>query len=127
MISFLDVLVTRQVHIQKGTTCTTQFTGVCKNLTDTNKHIHNIPHHPKHQKLAVAKILNQRANTRFSNINHFPRKLLHVPSIWSPKGFKARVTYFSSHQPQTNATKPTYAVFIYFISDISKKIRQVLS
>ena len=62
-LPFLDVLVKRNSRNGCITTHSLLSTTIYTKPTHTNSHLHYTSHHPKHQKLTVAKTLLSRVNT----------------------------------------------------------------
>ena len=98
--SFLDVLLARQVLEDNNTTYTTLFSGNYKKPTYNNRYLHNISHHPKYQKLHVAKILIHN-KILVSNKNHLQSKLHNMSSTLRLKDFQLKllISFLTKFKP----------------------------
>ena len=65
-LPFLDVLVKRNSRNGSITTHSLLSTTIYRKLTHINRYLHCTSHHPKHQKLTVAKTLLSRVNTHIT-------------------------------------------------------------
>ena len=73
-LSFLDVLVSRNVCKENYTTNTSLTTAIYKKSTHTDRYLHYTSHHPKHQKLTVTKTLLNRDETHISHTDKNQKK-----------------------------------------------------
>ena len=66
-LPFLDFLVKRNSRNGSITTHSLLSTTIYRKPTHTNRYLHYTSHHPKHQKLTVAKTLLSRVNTHITD------------------------------------------------------------
>ena len=119
-LPFLDVLVLRH----NNTLCT----QVYRKPTHTDRYLHFDSHHPKHQKLAVAKTLHDRAKTHNTNPVNAQQETTNVRSVLQLNGFPLRLSFPVSktkHHFTTNDLQ--HFTTIPYLQGTSEKIRRILN
>jgi len=122
-LPFLDILVTRD-SLQEQQHCHTQHHTFYQGLQKTrvDRYLHFTSHHPKHQKLTVAKTLLNRVNTHILNENHKHSELQNICSILQNNGFPTRTTFTSSTKPHSHALITNTS--LPYIQGTSKKFQE---
>ena len=95
-LPFLDVLVKRNSRNDNTTTHSFLSTTIYRKPTHTNRYLHYTSHHPKHQKLTVAKILLSRINTHITDKTEKHSELQNIRTTLRLNGFPTRTTFLTS-------------------------------
>ena len=117
-LPFLDVLVSHSNDV----ICT----DIYKKPTHTNRYLNFFSHHPKHQKLAVAKTLHDRIHTHISDNHNKPKETKNTQNILQLNDFPFRFTFPRKCKHRT--TNITYNSFttLPYVQGITEKIRRIL-
>ena len=126
-LPFLDVLVKRNSRNGSITTHSLLSTTIYRKSTHTNRYRHYTSHHPKHQKLTVAKTLLNRVNTHITDNTQKHSELQNIRSTLRLNGFPTRTTFLTSRQPRSQNTQYNHFTSIPYIQGTSEKIRRVLN
>ena len=130
-LPFLDVLVSRNVCKKNNTTNTSLTTSIYKKPTHTDRYLHYTSHHPKHQKLTVAKTLFNRVDTHDSNSDskHKNSEIQNIRSTLQLNGFPTRATFLSRRNTRSQSHNTQFKQFtsIPYVQGTSEKIRRVLN
>ena len=94
-LPFLDVLVKRNSRKGSITTHSLLSTTIYRKRTHTNRYLHYTSHHPKHQKLTVAKTLFNRVNTHITDNTQKHSELQNIRSTLRLSGFSTRTTFLT--------------------------------
>ena len=115
-LHFLDVLVTKNNH--------TLHTKIYRKPTHTDRYLHFDSHHPKHQKLSVARTLHDRARTHNTYYADKLQEISKIRSVLQLNGFPLRHSHptINTKSKQISNTK-TFQYFssIPYIQGISEK------
>ena len=114
-LPFLVVLVKRNNRHGSFTTHSLLFTTIYRKPTHTNRYLHYTSHHPKHQKLTVAKTLLSRVNTHITDNTQKLSELQNIPSNLLLNGFPTRTIFLTSRQPRSQNTQYNHFTFIPYI------------
>ena len=79
-------------------------TTIYRKPTHTNRYLHYASHHPKHQKLTVAKTLLSRVNTHITDKTRKHIQLQNIRYTLRHNGFPTRTTYLTSSRQQSHNT-----------------------
>ena len=123
----INVLVKRNSHNGSITTHSLLSTTIYRKPTHTNRYLHYTSHHPKHQKLTVAKTLLNRVNTHITDNTQKNSELQNIRSTLRLNGFPTRTTFLTSRQPRSQNTRYNHFTSIPYIQGTSEKIRRVLN
>ena len=126
-LPFLDVLVKRNSRNGSITTHSLLSTTIYRKPAHTNRYLHYTSHHPKHQKLTVAKTLLSRVNTHITDNTQKHSELQNIRSTLRLNGFPTRTTFLTSRQPRSQNTQYNHFTSIPYIQGTSEKIRRVLN
>ena len=130
-LSFLDVLVSRNVCKESNTTNTSLTTAIYKKPTHTDRYLHCTSHHPKHQRLIVTKTLLNRVETHISHTdeNQKSGELRNVRSTLQLNGFPTRATFLSRKNTRSQTHNSQFKQFtsIPYVQGTSEGIRRVLN
>ena len=121
-ISFLDVKVTR--HKNNSSLATSIF----KKRTHTDRYLHFNSHHPKHQKLTVAKTFYNRIDTHISDNSERLQHSKDIKNTLLLNGFPRK--YARLQPPRDNSSpQPEYESFtcLPYIRGVSDKIQRILN
>ena len=92
-LPFLDVLVKRNSRNGNTTTHSLLSTTIYRKPTHTYRYLHYTSHHPKHQKLTVAKTLLSRENTHITDKTQKHSELQNIRSTLRLNGFPTRTSF----------------------------------
>ena len=129
-LSFLDVLVSRNVCKENNTTNTSLTTTIYKKNTHTDRYLHYTSHHPKHQKLTVTKTLLNRVETHISHTdkNQKSGELRNIRSTLQIIEFPIRAIFSPKNtRSQTHNSQFKQFTSIPYVQGTSERIRQVLN
>ena len=126
-LPFLDVLVKRNSRNGSIITHSLLSTTIYRKPTHTNRYLHYTSHHPKYQKLTVAKTLLSRVNTHITDNTQKHSELQNIRSTLRLNGFPTRTTFLTSRQPRSQNTQYNHFTSIPYIQGTSEKIRRVLN
>ena len=101
-----------------------QFT---ENPHTPNRYLHYTSHHPKHQKLTVAKTLLSRVNTHITDKTQKHSELQNIRNILRLNGFPTRTTFLTSSRQQSHNTQYNHFTSIPYIQGTSEKVRRILN
>ena len=126
-LPFLDVLV--KLNSRNGSITTHSFLSITiyRKPTHTNRYLHYTSHHPKHQKLTVAKTLLRRVNTHITDNTQEHSELQNIRSTLRQNGFLTRAFFLTSRQPRSQNTQYNHFTSISYIQGTSEKVRRVLN
>ena len=127
-LRFLDVLV--KCSSRNGNTTAHSFlstTTIYRKPTHTNRYLHYTSHHPKHQKLTVAKTLLSRINTHITDKTQKHSELQNIRNTLRLNGFPTRTTFLTSSQQQSRNTQYNHFTSIPYIQGTSEKVRRILN
>ena len=126
-LPFLDVLVKR--NSRNGNTITHSFlsTTIYRKPTHTNRYLHYTSHHPKHQKLTVAKTLLSRVNTHITDKTQKHSELQNIRNTLRLNGFPTRTTFLTSSRQQSHNTQYNHFTSIPYMQGTSEKVRRILN
>ena len=126
-LPFLDFLVKR--NSRNGNTTTHSFlsTSIYRKPTHTNRYLHYTSHHPKHQKLTVAKTLFSRVNTHITDKTQKHSELQNIRNTLRLNGFPTRTTFLTSSRQQSHNTQYNHFTSIPYIQGTSEKVRRILN
>ena len=102
-------------------------TTIYRKPTHTNRYLHYTSHHPKHQKLTVAKTLLSRVNTHITDTTQKHSELQNIRSTLRLNGFPTRTTFLTSRQLRSQNTQDNHFTSIPYIQGTSEKIKSVLN
>ena len=86
-LPFLDVLVKRNSRNGNTTTHGLLSTTIYRKPTHTNRYLHYTSHHPKHQKITVAKTLLSRVNRHITDKTQKHSELQNIRNTLRLNGF----------------------------------------
>ena len=95
--------------------------------THTNRYLHSTSHHPKHQKLTVAKTLLSRVNTHITDKTQKHSELQNIRNTLRLNGFPTRTTFLTSSRQQSHNTQYNHFTSIPYIQGTSEKVRRILN
>ena len=84
-------------------------------------------HHPKHQKLTVAKTPFSKVKTHITDNTQKHSELQNIHSTLRLNGFPTRTTFLTCGQPLSQNTQYNHFTFIPYIQGTSEKVRRVLN
>ena len=111
-LPFLDVLVKRNSRNGSTTTNSLLSTTIYRKPTHTNRYLHYTSHHPKHQKLTVAKTLLSRVNTHITDNTQKHSELQNIRNTLRLNGFFYQ-NHFSYFQTATLSEYPIQSFHFY--------------
>ena len=114
-LPFLDVLVKRNSHNVSIIMHSLLSITIYRKPTCTNRYLHYTSHHPKHQKLTVAKTLLSRVNTHITDDTQKRIEPQNIRSSLRPNGFPCRTTFLVTRQPRFQNTQYNYFTSIPYI------------
>ena len=120
-LPFLDVLVKRNSRNGSITTHSLLSTTIYRKPTHTNRYLHYTSHHPKHQKLTVAKTLLSRVDTHITDNTQKHSEPQNIRSTLRLNGFPTRTTFLTSRQPRSQNTQYNHFTSIPYIQGTSEK------
>ena len=123
-LTFLDVLLKRNSRNGSITTHNPLSTTIYRKSTHTNRYLHYKSHHPKHQKLTVAKTLLSRVNTHITDNIQKHSELQNIRRTLRLNGFPTRTTFLTSRQPRSQNTQNNHFTSIPYIQSTSKKTEE---
>ena len=112
--------------VKRITTQSLLSTTIYRKITHTNRYLHYTSHHPKHQKLTVAKTLLSRVNTHITDTTQKHSELQNIRSTLRLNGFPTRTTFLTSRQLRSQNTQYNHFTSIPYIQGTSEKIRRGL-
>nr|CAB3263309.1 uncharacterized protein LOC108950552 [Phallusia mammillata] len=96
-IAFLDVAITRQPDQRLST-------SIYKKPTNTDRYLHYTSHHPRHQKLTVAKTLYARATTHIKDTVIHKHECKNIARVLKNNGFP-RNLHHMTHNTTTSQNR----------------------
>ena len=100
---------------------------ICRKPTHTKRYFYHTSHHPKHQKLTVAKTLLSRVNTHTADKTQKHSELENLRNTLRLNGFPTRSTFLTSSRQQSHNTQYNHFTSIPLMQGTSEKVRRILN
>ena len=126
-LSFFDVLVKRNSRNGNTTTHSLLSTIIYRKPTHTNRYLYYTSHHPKHQKLTVAKTLLSRVNTHIMDKTQKHSELQNIRYTFRLNGFPTRTTFPTFSRQQSQNTQYNHLLLFFTYKVLRTKVGRVLN